>query len=648
MDLTPLYELRDRLRAGVIAGAALAADDFRLWRAVEALAPLEKASPVFARLGTICRALLAPDCPAPVEALLDAITLADAILCTQGAVAVSGTVEPLEVTSTGSALTNAPYSVLAPLQEALTTSGNGKYSFVVDTHDQRPELFQDYRVQGALVQALGAGYAELADKAEQWLAEMGEPVLPLLKNGFDPKGKKDMVRRVRTIEAIAGAKANDFYLSQIPEAEKDVRAVLVYALRHDEGNAEKLIELTKTEKGPAKKMAFWALARMECAEAQTFWLQSEKTRALAVQYGPMSTSPAISDAVAEALGKWLEPFEADQDAHLSGDDLNALVDLLFALMGKSGPAICGIYRRLAAIGPVMDKKPEPFPNKKSKTLVLRPMDRFGPQPRLPFGELVPFSEAIPQVLRRSIQFHPTPDLMALAEELRNTVSAAYASVGLTAALTSKPAAEAFELAKPYLRIPPNIFGKPKVEVLRGAFDTIRWDEKLGHVTQIMMRDPADGRSDFVIQPLAEPLDRRWYKALIDVDKDGSMGWRLARITPLHDAELCYQAAEHLYKLAINGIGNDANRLRSLRELGWNKCEGLAVRLCKSKRVNIWELRTFFAEMPGDAEQRKAEALRVYNMALKGNVSFASAWKPESLILQLEKEINELFPGSIKE
>ena len=35
MDLTPLYELRERLRAGAIAGAALAADDFRLARALE-------------------------------------------------------------------------------------------------------------------------------------------------------------------------------------------------------------------------------------------------------------------------------------------------------------------------------------------------------------------------------------------------------------------------------------------------------------------------------------------------------------------------------------------------------------------------------------------------------------------------------------
>ena len=44
MDITPLYDLRERLRAGAVAGAGLAAEDFRLRRAVEAMVPLEKAA----------------------------------------------------------------------------------------------------------------------------------------------------------------------------------------------------------------------------------------------------------------------------------------------------------------------------------------------------------------------------------------------------------------------------------------------------------------------------------------------------------------------------------------------------------------------------------------------------------------------------
>lgn len=71
MDLTPLYELRERLRTGAIAGAALAAGDFRLARALEGLTPFEKASPVFERLGQLARQVLAPDCENRAVALLE-------------------------------------------------------------------------------------------------------------------------------------------------------------------------------------------------------------------------------------------------------------------------------------------------------------------------------------------------------------------------------------------------------------------------------------------------------------------------------------------------------------------------------------------------------------------------------------------------
>ena len=218
MELTPLYELRDRLRAGIIAGAALAAEDFRLSRALENFSTLEKASPVFAKVGQLGRSVLAPDCQDRAGALLDAITLCDAVLCTQGAVAVPGELEDLPPRAGGVALTNAPYSVVAPLVEALTTKGSGHFSTVIDTHDQHPELFSDYRVRDALVKALGASYGELADKVGQWLCLEDESILPLLTEGFDPAGKKEMARRVQVIDTIAGGSLNDWYISQIGRA----------------------------------------------------------------------------------------------------------------------------------------------------------------------------------------------------------------------------------------------------------------------------------------------------------------------------------------------------------------------------------------------------------------------------------------------
>ena len=42
MEITPIYELRERLRAGMIAGTNLLSEDFRLRRAVQGIAPLEQ------------------------------------------------------------------------------------------------------------------------------------------------------------------------------------------------------------------------------------------------------------------------------------------------------------------------------------------------------------------------------------------------------------------------------------------------------------------------------------------------------------------------------------------------------------------------------------------------------------------------------
>ena len=158
MDLTPLYELRERLKTSAIAGTALLADDFRLKRAIENFAPLAQASPIFGKVAQLAQAALAPDCADRPGALLDALTLTDAVLCTQGATAVTGELTPLSDLGWGSAVTNAPYSVVAPLLDALHHSGGGRYSLVMETHDQHPEYFEDHRVKAALVKALAAYY----------------------------------------------------------------------------------------------------------------------------------------------------------------------------------------------------------------------------------------------------------------------------------------------------------------------------------------------------------------------------------------------------------------------------------------------------------------------------------------------------------
>ena len=131
MDTGAIYELRERLRAAAMAGTNLLSEDFRLKRAYEAFKPLENASPVFAKVGQLTEQLLFPNCQNVQGALLDTITLADAVICTLGTVDLVGEVESVGALSleeyTGSLIVNAPYSALKELLEALTTSGGGHY-----------------------------------------------------------------------------------------------------------------------------------------------------------------------------------------------------------------------------------------------------------------------------------------------------------------------------------------------------------------------------------------------------------------------------------------------------------------------------------------------------------------------------------------
>lgn len=159
MDTTPVYELRERLRAAAMAGTSLLSEDFRLKRAYKAFVPLETASPVFVKIGQIIKTLLSPECQNPQGALLDAISLTDAVLCTLGAVEIAGEIEqadvPCAAENTGCLIVNAPYSKLKALLEALTTPGGGHYGMVCELHENEPSLFGDYRVKYALVQTLG-------------------------------------------------------------------------------------------------------------------------------------------------------------------------------------------------------------------------------------------------------------------------------------------------------------------------------------------------------------------------------------------------------------------------------------------------------------------------------------------------------------
>src|SRR5690606_7597910 len=133
-------------------------------------------------------------------------------LYTQGATQVSGELQPLRLASSGAAYVVSRYSELQALKQALTDKGSGRYEVVRSAFEAKSAALYDFRLQASLIAALGDSYSDMADLAMRILASGDERVIPLLERDFDPKGKRDMARRVEVIERIAGERENPFYL----------------------------------------------------------------------------------------------------------------------------------------------------------------------------------------------------------------------------------------------------------------------------------------------------------------------------------------------------------------------------------------------------------------------------------------------------
>ena len=641
MNLEAVYELRERLETAAVAGVNLIQEDFRLKRAVQQMEPYAKASPVFQKIYGMAGKLLTPECEDRAGVLLDTLGLLDAVLCTQGAVTAAGELSPLPGGKKGHACTNAPYSVVAPLVEALTTSGSGHYSTVVDTHETHPELFSDYRVRDALVKALGAKYAELADTAGQWLCQEDKSILPLLTQGFDPAGKKEMARRVQVIDTIAGGSLNDWYISQLEGAKKQVRVMLIYALRHCPENLELLLKLAKTEKYDNKDAARWALARIQNPGALPFW--REMMEADLIENGRFfmaSNSPAATALTAELLERELEDLLAPDDAPWYTEKEKRLANLLYALVGKTGPAICDAYRKGAALGTKLDGS-RAWKNGKGHINEQMFFQRPG-------GQKHPFSVALVEVLNQSIQWNPDPGLCTLAEELYESYGGLWAGPAVCAALLTKGAEEAAAVGKKLLApsLLERLTGKEEKQLLmnlvfgelagpggalpdfmRQGMDIVR------PAYRRLNNDPAGLVKAFWVDlyytPIAAPLDGWWY----DLMMRHRMDQKLQYFIDKEDPALCQKIGEYFCHRIKMGVLDMPLQyaFSALTGCGWTQWKGLLLSYIQhtSQSVHYWEVRNILQYLPISSKEKGEELADIY---AKGRFS---GWPEKTVERQIQ-------------
>lgn len=624
MDVKPVYELRERLRAAVIAGANLLSEDFRLRRALEAFKPLETASPVFAKVGQLTAQLLSPDCSCPQLALLDAIALLDAVVCTLAAVDAEGKVETADLFcvagDTRSVTIHAPCSQIKGLIEALTTSGSGHYAYVEELYNSRPWIFKDYRVKYAMVKALGASYSELADLVQTMLFCEDASIVPLLKKDFNPKGKMEMVRRLQLIGSIAGAEENDFYREMLPDATKDIRLELLRLLRLDQSNIELLLQLAQTEKGKNKEMALESLGRMDDDRViGVYEKMAKKGLSTVCRCLLTSTTKSASKLIVRLCMELLAKVLASKDelrrsdneicAKCNCDDENKcplkntlkyeFCQCVEALIGKSGDEVIACYQELLA----HQEELKVISKDMNYDVITTGYKGWNDKKKRPWDQVIGMHLASSFVLNDAPQI--ADFIMAQAKENVYFLTAA----SLVKLCRDEHCTEWFDA-----QLSDGVYAKAdvnKLTAIKAALQYIQWDASRHAYV-------ATGHTQGSDEEVKRTIDIPGHRAILDWMMQAGWDELVYQWTNKDDPAECAKVGEWFYDrcLAIGRHGGTSASstlylyLEYMQGCGWMKCEGLsrvfALDFGRFIAREPWQIRAFFQRLPGDMEAVLAE------------------------------------------
>ena len=281
MNFEPLYELKNRLENVAVVGINLVKDDFRLKRAVEQVKEYSTVAKVFKQIYDMGNSLINTDDEDKCDLFLDLLALLDAVLCTQ-ATTYSGD-KPQEISTIAKSkdyYKELHYSELSPLVYAFTKEGGGRLNIITDAIESSPKIMSDFRVKACMIHGLSDKYSEIVDRMTDELKKQPKDIVPILKDEFDPQGKKNMVSRLEIIAFLCKEEENDFYKYCIENGSKEVKETAIGFLSYDQKNIDYLLDLTKTEKGKLKNKVFEALSYMSDDRAAEEWAKFLKKKPL--------------------------------------------------------------------------------------------------------------------------------------------------------------------------------------------------------------------------------------------------------------------------------------------------------------------------------------------------------------------------------
>ena len=311
MNFEPLYELKNRLENVAVVGINLAKDDFRLQRAVEQVKEYSTVAKVFKQIYDMGQKLISTDDEDKCDIFLDLLALLDAVLCTQ-ATTYSGE-KPQEIKSiakTKDFYKELHYSELSPLIYAFTENGGGRLFTIQDAVDNKSEIFDDFRLKSYMIKGLSDKYSEIVNLATKQLKKQRKEIIPLLKDGFSPRGGKEMLARLDIISHIAKEDENDFYKYCIENGNKDIKEMAIDALKYSQDNTDYILDLTKIEKGKLKNKVFEVLSYMNDSRAEKEWDKFFKKKPLEnIEYLRGTDQKWATDYLNNFIGVYIEELK---------------------------------------------------------------------------------------------------------------------------------------------------------------------------------------------------------------------------------------------------------------------------------------------------------------------------------------------------
>ncbi|WP_025685442.1 HEAT repeat domain-containing protein [Paenibacillus maysiensis] len=354
MSTVLLQEVYSEVRRLYIAGSELASDDFRLKKLLPRVQQLGERAPVFKRIGEGIAALITPDVSYPsaeaeastlsARRLQELALLLTSVLRTQGSTATEGKLVRVETRSldTSSAYS---YRQIAAVQEALTTTGGGRYEIVTNAYKEG--LFQDLRLIPLAIRALEDPYIEIAEFAmNKILPSYGKPIVPHLLQTLDAHGGKLESRKLSVIGSIDKEGSQEVIYEAAASGSNDVRTTAIGFLAGQESYVESLLEWSGDKKKPIREAAYAALAQSDSIAAQERLYEAFSSKD--IELVTLALRAHLSEALKEKLALDFKEdlhasFELKTDAKKL-DKLSKKIEYLCAVfIDQTSPLLDEIY-----------------------------------------------------------------------------------------------------------------------------------------------------------------------------------------------------------------------------------------------------------------------------------------------------------------